>query len=63
MYTKEGQEIAAKNFYRPRDPEILKQYEKQFPPLQLVTIEDFGGWQKAQKTHFQDGGLFDKIYQ
>lgn len=63
LYTKEGQEIAAKNFYRPRDPEILKQYEKQFPPLQLVTIENFGGWQKAQKTHFQDGGLFDKIYQ
>lgn len=63
LYTKQGQEIAAQNFYRPRNQEILKKYEKQFPSLQLVTIEDFGGWSKVQKTHFQDGGLFDKIYQ
>ena len=63
LYSKEGQEIAAKHFYRPRDPEIAAKYAGQFPPLALVTIEEaFGGWAKAQATHFADGGTFDRIY-
>jgi sulfate/thiosulfate transport system substrate-binding protein len=62
LYSKEGQEIIAKSFYRPRDPEIAKKYENQFPKLQLVTIADFGGWTKAAKDHFDDGGVFDQIY-
>jgi sulfate transport system substrate-binding protein len=64
LYTKTGQEIAAKHYYRPRDQEILAKYAgKYFPALKLVTIEDFGGWEKAQPEHFNDGGIFDKIYQ
>ncbi|WP_446896958.1 sulfate ABC transporter substrate-binding protein [Clostridium sp. LBM24168] len=64
LYSKEGQEIAAKNYYRPRDKEIAKKYEKQFPKINLFTIDDlFGGWTKAQETHFEDGGTFDQIYQ
>ena len=63
LYSKEGQEIAAKHFYRPRDPEIAAKYAKQFPSLSLVTIDDvFGGWAKAQAAHFADGGSFDRIY-
>jgi sulfate transport system substrate-binding protein len=63
LYSKEGQEIAAKHFYRPRDPEIAAKYAKQFPPLSLVTIDGaFGGWAKAQAAHFADGGSFDRIY-
>ena len=62
LYSKEGQEIIAQNFYRPRDPEVAKQYAKQFPKLKLVTIADFGGWAKATKDHFDDGGTFDQIY-
>ncbi|GLK82395.1 sulfate ABC transporter substrate-binding protein [Ancylobacter defluvii] len=64
LYSKEGQKLAAENFYRPRDAEIAKQYEKVFPKVDLVTIDDpaFGGWRKAQKTHFDDGGVFDQIY-
>jgi sulfate/thiosulfate transport system substrate-binding protein len=62
-YTKEGQEIAAHNSYRPRDPDIAKQYEKSFAPVELFTIDDvFGGWTKAQKDHFAEGGIFDQIY-
>ncbi|MGE5156553.1 MAG: sulfate ABC transporter substrate-binding protein [Gemmatimonas sp.] len=62
-YTKEGQEIAARNSYRPRDGEIAKQYEKSFARLDLFTIDDvFGGWAKAQKEHFAEGGIFDQIY-
>jgi sulfate/thiosulfate transport system substrate-binding protein len=62
-YTKEGQEIAARNFYRPRDPEIAKNYENAFAKVDLFTIDDvFGGWTKAQKEHFADGGVFDQIY-
>lgn len=61
--TPEAQEIAAKNFYRPRDPAVLAKHAKQFVDVKLITIDDvFGGWQKAQKTHFNDGGLFDQIY-
>jgi sulfate/thiosulfate transport system substrate-binding protein len=62
LYTKEGQEIAAKNFYRPRNSEIAKIYAKQFPTIELASIDDFGGWSKAQPEHFGDGGIFDKIY-
>src|SRR5712671_3741240 len=62
-YTKEGQEIAARNSYRPRDPEIAKEYEKSFAKVELFTIDDvFGGWTKAQKDHFGEGGIFDQIY-
>jgi sulfate transport system substrate-binding protein len=62
LYSKEGQEIAAKNYYRPRDAEVAAKYASQFPKLNLVTIADFGGWSKAQPTHFGDGGVFDQIY-
>ncbi len=62
-YTKEGQEIAARNFYRPRDAEIAKKYENSFAKVELFTIDElFGGWTKAQKEHFADGGVFDQIY-
>ena len=63
LYSEEGQEIAAKNYYRPRNEEVLEKYNDQFQSLELITIEDFGGWQEAQKTHFADGGTFDEIYQ
>ena len=63
LYTKEAQQIIAQNFYRPRDPEIAAQYAGQFPAVKLVTIDDtFGGWDRAQATHFDDGGSFDQIY-
>ena len=62
-YTREGQEIAARNSYRPRDTEIAKEYEKSFAKVELFTIDDvFGGWTKAQKEHFAEGGIFDQIY-
>lgn len=64
LYTEEGQEIAAKNYYRPTLASVAKKYEAQFPKVKLVQIDqEFGGWQKAQKTHFSDGGTFDQIYQ
>ncbi|KIF80685.1 sulfate ABC transporter substrate-binding protein [Noviherbaspirillum autotrophicum] len=64
LYTDEGQEIAAKNYYRPINDKIAKKYAAQFPKVSLFTIDDvFGGWAKAQKTHFADGGTFDQIYQ
>jgi len=62
LYSKEGQEIVAKNYYRPRDPEIAAKYAAQYPKLHLVTIADFGGWPKVQPTHFGEGGVFDQIY-
>jgi sulfate/thiosulfate transport system substrate-binding protein len=62
LYTPEAQEIIAKNFYRPIDPQVAAKYEKQFPKINLVTIKDFGGWTSAQKVHFADGGVFDQIY-
>jgi sulfate/thiosulfate transport system substrate-binding protein len=63
LYSPEGQEIAAKNFYRPRDGKVAAKYAKQFAAVKLVTIDaDLGGWRAAQKTHFDDGGVFDKIY-
>jgi sulfate/thiosulfate transport system substrate-binding protein len=62
-YTPEGQEIAARNFYRPRDTEIARKYESSFAKVNLFTIDDvFGGWTKAQSENFADGGVFDSIY-
>jgi sulfate transport system substrate-binding protein len=64
LYTPEGQEIAAQNYYRPRLASVAKKYASTFPKVNLVTIDDvFGGWQRAQKTFFADGGVFDQIYQ
>ncbi|WP_241254671.1 sulfate ABC transporter substrate-binding protein [Brevibacillus sp. SYP-B805] len=64
LYTEEGQELAAKNYYRPRLESVAKKYANQFPSLNLFTIDEvFGGWQNAQKVHFADGGVFDQIYQ
>lgn len=62
LYSKEGQTIVAKHFYRPRDKEVAAAYASKFPKIELFTIEDFGGWKKAQPEHFGDGGIFDKIY-
>ena len=63
LYSPEGQEIAAKNYYRPTDAKVAKKYAKQFKKLDLITIDKvFGGWTKTQKEHFADGGVFDKIY-
>lgn len=64
LYTPEGQEIAAKHYYRPRSAAVAAKYAAQFPKLKLVTIDEvFSGWQNAQKAHFADGGSFDQIYQ
>jgi sulfate transport system substrate-binding protein len=64
LYSAEGQEIAAKNYYRPRLEAVAKKYASTFPKVNLITIDGvFGGWQKAQKAHFADGGVFDQIYQ
>jgi sulfate transport system substrate-binding protein len=63
LYSPEGQEIAAKHHYRPRDAKVAAKYQGQFASLKLFTIDEaFGGWQTAQKTHFADGGTFDQIY-
>ncbi|MEY4562836.1 MAG: hypothetical protein RLZZ618_2113 [Pseudomonadota bacterium] len=63
LYSPEGQEIAAKNYYRPTDPAVAAKYAKNFPKVSLFTIDQvFGGWATAQKTHFADGGVFDQIY-
>ncbi len=63
LYSPEGQDIAARNFYRPIDQTIAAKYAKNFTAIKLFTIDDtFGGWAKAQKTHFADGGVFDQIY-
>ena len=64
LYTREGQEIAARNFYRPRHPELARRYAGRFSPVALVTVDEvFGGWRKAQAAHFADGALFDQIRQ
>jgi sulfate/thiosulfate-binding protein len=63
LYSPEGQEIAARHYYRPRDAKVAGKYAKQFGKVNLVTIDDaFGGWRNAQKAHFADGGVFDQIY-
>jgi sulfate/thiosulfate transport system substrate-binding protein len=61
LYSKEGQEIIARHYYRPRDGEVAARYAARFPQLKLVTIAEFGGWARAQATHFSDGGVFDQI--
>ncbi len=64
LYSDEGQEIAAKNYYRPTNEKIAKKYASTFPKVKLLSIDEIaGGWTKAQKTHFSDGGIFDEIYQ
>jgi len=62
LYSKQGQEIAAQNYYRPRDPQVAAKFAKQFTKVDLFDIKLFGGWTQAQKTHFNDGGIFDQIY-
>jgi sulfate/thiosulfate transport system substrate-binding protein len=63
LYSPEGQDIAGRNFYRPRDEKVAEKYKAQFGNLKLFTIDElFGGWTKAQETHFKDGGVFDQIY-
>ena len=63
LYTAEAQEIIAKNYFRPRNPEVLTRFQSQFPKMELLTIDQsFNGWARAQKTHFGDGGVFDRIY-
>jgi sulfate/thiosulfate-binding protein len=64
LYAEQGQELAARHYFRPRDPKVLARHEATFPPLQLFTVDEvFGGWKKAQAVHFSDGGVFDQIYQ
>jgi sulfate transport system substrate-binding protein len=64
LYSEEGQEIAAKNFYRPSNQKVAAKYAKQFPAMTLFRIDEaFGGWKNAHKIHFSDGGTFDQIYQ
>ena len=63
LYSPEGQDIIGRNYYRPTDEAVAKKYAQQFPKVNLITIDEvFGGWTKAQKTHFADGGVFDQIY-
>jgi sulfate transport system substrate-binding protein len=63
LYTPEGQEIVARHHFRPRDPEVAKRHEREFPALELLTIDgDFGGWAKVQAEHFADGAIFDQIF-
>ena len=62
LYSPLGQEISARNFYRPRNEKVLAKYSQVFKPLKLVTIDqEFGGWDKVQKAHFENGGIFDQI--
>jgi sulfate transport system substrate-binding protein len=61
LYSPEGQEIVAKHYYRPRDPQVAAKYASQFPTITLMTIKDFGGWEKVQKEQFADGGVFDQL--
>ena len=62
IYSPAGQTIAAQNYFRPRDPTIAQKFDATFPKLRLLTIDEFGGWRKAQATHFSDGGVFDSVY-
>ncbi len=63
LYSPLGQELAAKHYFRPRNPQVAVKYAKQFPKIKLFSINDvFGGWAKAQKTHFVNGAIFDQIY-
>jgi sulfate transport system substrate-binding protein len=63
LYSPEGQDIVARNHFRPRDPTVLAKYADQFPQVRMFTIDDvFGGWREAQATHFNDGGVYDRIF-
>ncbi|HEY0423974.1 MAG TPA: sulfate ABC transporter substrate-binding protein [Rhodopila sp.] len=62
LYTARAQDIAARNYYRPRDASVAARYAERYPTLNLVSIQDFGGWDKAQAMYFADGGMFDRIY-
>jgi sulfate transport system substrate-binding protein len=63
LYSPEGQDIVARNYYRPRDPDVAAKYADRFPPLRTFTIDDaFGGWREAQTRHFKDGGVYDRIF-
>jgi sulfate transport system substrate-binding protein len=62
LYTPQAQDIAARHYYRPRDQTVAATYAERYPALNLVTIQDFGGWDAAQAKYFADGGLFDRIY-
>ena len=61
LYSKEGQDIVARNYYRPRDPEIAAKYAAQYPKLNLVSIQELGGWAKVQQVHFGKAGIFEQI--
>ena len=64
LYTPEAQEIIARNYYRPRNPQVAAKYKAQFRNVPLLTIDrNFGGWTRAQALHFNDGGLFDQIFE
>ena len=64
LYSDEGQDIAGRNYYRPRNKAVAERYSRAFPKLDLFTVDEvFGGWTNAQRTHFDDGGVFDQIYQ
>ncbi len=63
LYASEGQTIAGKHFYRPTDASVASRFAATFPKIKLLTVDEvFGGWAKAQQTHFADGGVFDQIY-
>ena len=63
LYSEEGQEIAARNFFRPTDAGVIARFTEQFPPMRLFTVADvFGGWAKAQTEHFNDGGIYDRMF-
>ncbi|HUB16106.1 MAG TPA: sulfate ABC transporter substrate-binding protein [Acetobacteraceae bacterium] len=62
LYTKQGQTIIGKHYYRPRDPAVAAQYAERYPAVKMVTIQDFGGWDAAQAKYFADGGMFDRIF-
>lgn len=63
LYTPEGQDICARHYYRPVDPAVANKYRKLFPCVKMFTIDEmFGGWQQAQRIHFQEGGIFDQIF-
>jgi sulfate transport system substrate-binding protein len=64
LYTPEAQEIIAKNYYRPRNPQVAAKYKSRYPNIRLFTIDrNFGGWAQAQANHFNDGALFDQIFE
>ena len=62
LYSPQGQDIAAQNYYRPTDPKVAAKYAAQYPKVKLFKIDELGGWTKVQKEHFGDGGVFDQIY-